>query len=95
MLKLTDINRKLGNFALTGINLEIPEGQYYVLLGRSGAGKTQLLELIAGLENPDTGNIFLDGENITDIEFESELSGFSSLLRKLKPSFIASRQRPQ
>jgi peptidoglycan/xylan/chitin deacetylase (PgdA/CDA1 family) len=47
--------------------------------------KTPLLEL----------KRFLDGENITDIEFESELSGFSSLLRKLKPSFIASRQRPQ
>jgi ABC-type sugar transport system ATPase subunit len=65
MLKLSDIYRKLGNFALTAINLEIPEGQYYILLGRSGAGKTQLLELIAGLENPDRGNIFLDGENIT------------------------------
>lgn len=65
MLNLTDINRKLDSFALTGINLNIPEGEYYVLLGRSGAGKTQLLELIAGLEHPDSGNIFLDGENIT------------------------------
>lgn len=65
MLKLTDINRKLGDFALTDINLEIPEGQYYVLLGRSGSGKTQLLELIAGLEYPDNGFIMLDNENIT------------------------------
>jgi ABC-type Fe3+/spermidine/putrescine transport system ATPase subunit len=65
MLKLTDLNRKLGDFALRDINLEIPEGQYYVLLGRSGAGKTQLLELIAGLEHPDKGSIILDGENIT------------------------------
>lgn len=65
MLKLTDINRNLGEFALKGINIDIPEGQYYVLLGRSGAGKTQLLELIAGLENPDGGTIFLDGEDIT------------------------------
>jgi molybdate/tungstate transport system ATP-binding protein len=65
MLKLIDINRQLGEFALKEINLDIPEGQYYVLLGRSGAGKTQLLELIAGLEKPDKGSIFLDGENIT------------------------------
>ncbi len=65
MLKLTDINRKLGDFALADINLEIPEGQYYVLLGRSGAGKTQLLELIAGLEHPDKGKIMLDNEDIT------------------------------
>jgi ABC-type sugar transport system ATPase subunit len=65
MLKLTDISRRLGDFALKDIYLEIPEGQYYVLLGRSGAGKTQLLELIAGLEHPDSGTIILDDEDIT------------------------------
>jgi molybdate/tungstate transport system ATP-binding protein len=65
MLKLTDISRRLGHFALTDINLEIPEGQYYVLLGRSGSGKTQLLELIAGLEHPDKGRIVLDNVDIT------------------------------
>jgi molybdate/tungstate transport system ATP-binding protein len=65
MLRLIDINRRLGDFALTDINLEVSIGQYYVLLGRSGAGKTQLLELIAGLEHPDTGRIFLDNEDIT------------------------------
>jgi len=65
MLKLININRRLGDFALTDINLEVSEGQYYVLLGRSGAGKTQLLELIAGLEHPDTGTIFLDNVDIT------------------------------
>jgi len=65
MLRLIDINRRLGDFALTDINLEVSDGQYYVLLGRSGAGKTQLLELIAGLEHPDTGKILLDNEDIT------------------------------
>lgn len=65
MLKLTDINRRLGDFALRDINLEVSEGQYYVLLGRSGAGKTQLLELIAGLEHPDSGTIVLDNIDIT------------------------------
>ncbi len=65
MLKLKNINRKLGNFALSGINIEIPEGEYYVLLGRSGSGKTQLLELIAGLNDPDSGEIWMDGEEIS------------------------------
>jgi molybdate/tungstate transport system ATP-binding protein len=65
MLRLININRRLGEFALTDINLEVTDGQYYVLLGRSGAGKTQLLELIAGLEHPDTGQIILDNEDIT------------------------------
>jgi len=65
MLRLISINRRLGDFALTDINLEVSDGQYYVLLGRSGSGKTQLLELIAGLEHPDTGSIILDNEDIT------------------------------
>lgn len=65
MLRLININRKLGDFALKDINLEVSDGQYYVLLGRSGSGKTQLLELIAGLEHPDTGHIILDDEDIT------------------------------
>jgi ABC-type Fe3+/spermidine/putrescine transport system ATPase subunit len=75
MLKLSDINKKLGDFALSGINLSIPEGQYYVLLGRSGAGKTQLLELIAGLEKPDSGSIFLDGEDITHRKIQERKVG--------------------
>jgi ABC-type Fe3+/spermidine/putrescine transport system ATPase subunit len=65
MLRLININRRLGNFALSDINLEVCDGQYYVLLGRSGSGKTQLLELIAGLEHPDSGRIILDDDDIT------------------------------
>jgi len=75
MLKLTEINKKLGDFALSGISLSIPEGQYYVLLGRSGAGKTQLLELIAGLEKPDSGTIVLDGEDITHRKIQERKIG--------------------
>src|SRR5664279_2078583 len=65
MLRLININRRLGDFALSEINLEVSDGQYYVLLGRSGSGKTQLLELIAGLEHPDNGTIILDNVDIT------------------------------
>jgi ABC-type Fe3+/spermidine/putrescine transport system ATPase subunit len=65
MLRLINITRRLGDFALRDLSLEVAEGEYYVLLGRSGSGKTQLLELIAGLEQPDSGHIFLDDEDIT------------------------------
>ncbi len=65
MLNLKNISKKLGNFNIVDIDMEISEGTYYVLLGRSGSGKTQLLELIAGLNRPDSGEIWLDGENIT------------------------------
>jgi len=65
MLKLKNINKKLGNFALSGITIEIFEGEYYVLLGRSGSGKTQLLELIAGLNLPDSGEIWINNRDVT------------------------------
>ena len=75
MLKLINIHKKLGEFSLSGISLYVPEGQYYVLLGRSGAGKTQLLELIAGLERPDSGTIVLDGADITDKKIQERRIG--------------------
>jgi ABC-type Fe3+/spermidine/putrescine transport system ATPase subunit len=65
MLRLENIDKKMGNFSLNAISIDIREGEYYVLLGRSGAGKTQLLELIAGLTDPDSGTIWLDDEDIT------------------------------
>jgi len=65
MLRLKKVSKKMGDFHLKDIDLEISEGTYYVLLGRSGSGKTQLLELIAGLNDPDSGEVWLDGENIT------------------------------
>lgn len=65
MLKLKKINKKLGHFTLTNVNAEIHEGEYYVLLGRSGSGKSQLLELIAGLKTPDSGEIWINNKNVT------------------------------
>ena len=65
MLKLKNINKKLGSFSLSNICIEIHKGEYYVLLGRSGSGKTQLLELVAGLNNPDSGEIWIKGVNVT------------------------------
>src|SRR5512137_874124 len=65
MLKLKNINKKLGSFALSGISIEIHEGEYFVLLGRSGSGKTRLLELIAGLNVPDSGEIWIDNHDVS------------------------------
>ncbi len=65
MLRTEKLCKKLDAFCLKDISLEVSQGDYYVLLGRSGAGKTQLLELICGLTPPDRGKIFLDGKDIT------------------------------
>jgi ABC-type sugar transport system ATPase subunit len=75
MLSLKNISKRLGSFALSGINIEIPEGEYFVLLGRSGSGKTQLLELIAGLTVPDAGEIWIDNRNMTNSKIQERRIG--------------------
>jgi ABC-type Fe3+/spermidine/putrescine transport system ATPase subunit len=66
MLRVNNLSITLGDFSLKDINLFVREGEYCILLGPSGAGKTVLLEALAGLVVPDGGEIILDGENITN-----------------------------
>ncbi|NOQ27080.1 MAG: ATP-binding cassette domain-containing protein [Bacteroidales bacterium] len=75
MLKLKDISVKLGDFELKEINLDLDKGDYYVLLGKSGVGKTVLLEIIAGLIKPNSGQIFLNSEDITHKKIQKRKIG--------------------
>ena len=68
---------------LKGIDLEIPRGQFAAIMGPSGSGKSTLLGLLAGLDGPTSGQIVLDGEDITDLE-EDQLA----LLRGRKIGFV-------
>ncbi len=56
-IRLSNVNKKLGDFQLKNLNINIDEGEYFVLLGPSGSGKTKTIELIAGLLKPDSGSI--------------------------------------
>lgn len=51
--------------AVDGINLEVQSGEFFSLLGSSGCGKTTTLRMIAGLEQPSSGEVLLDGTNVT------------------------------
>ncbi|HAY32761.1 MAG TPA: ABC transporter ATP-binding protein [Ignavibacteria bacterium] len=52
---------------LSDINLNIGQGEFFSIVGPSGCGKTTLLRIIAGLEFPDSGNIFINGKDITSL----------------------------
>lgn len=57
MIKLEGVNKNYGDFQIRNLSLEVNPGEYFVILGPSGAGKTLLLEMMAGLEAPDSGKI--------------------------------------
>ena len=67
MLKLEKINKKVGAFSLHDIDLSVDKGDYFMLIGETGAGKSMLLDIITGLLIPDSGNIILDGKNLQNI----------------------------
>lgn len=65
MLELKNIYKAFQDFSITDINLKVNPGDYYIILGKSGAGKTILIETIAGLLQPEKGSIWLNHTRIT------------------------------
>lgn len=70
MIEVTNAHKELGEFSLRGVDLRIETGEYFVVLGPTGAGKTVLLECIAGLWRLDKGEVWLEGRNVTDLDPE-------------------------
>lgn len=76
-VELRDINKYYGNFhASKDVNISIPRGKLVALLGPSGSGKTTILRMIAGLEQPDSGDILIDGKVVNDIPGSERGIGF-------------------
>lgn len=65
MLCVRKLGKRLEEFALRGVSFDVEKGDYFVLLGASGVGKTLLLEILAGLTPPDEGSVTLNGRDIT------------------------------
>src|SRR5690606_31536088 len=67
MIAFDHVTLELGEFALHDISFSVGKGDYFFIVGPSGAGKTILLEAIAGLHVPDSGRILLSGHDMSQI----------------------------
>ncbi|WP_028814524.1 ABC transporter ATP-binding protein [Streptomyces flavidovirens] len=68
-VRLSGISKTYGSFtAVHPLDLTIPQGSFFALLGASGCGKTTTLRMIAGLEDPSTGTVFLGDKDVTDLQ---------------------------
>jgi len=65
MISVRNLSARLGDFLLKEVTLDIREGEYFVILGPTGAGKTVLVECLAGLHRPSSGEIWIGGRNVT------------------------------
>ena len=65
MVRVENVSKDLGEFFLRDLSLDIDDGEYLMILGPTGAGKTILLETIAGIYPPDKGKVYLNGRDIT------------------------------
>ena len=96
MIKAVEIKKSFGSLqVLKGINLEIPKGKLYSIVGASGAGKTTLLQILGTLSNPNSGEIYYSDKKIsslTDKElsaFRNKEIGFVFQFHHLLPEFTA------
>lgn len=88
MIRVQDIIKSYGSGesrfqVLQGVSLEMKDGDFVVILGASGSGKSTFLNVISGLERPDSGKVFYDGTDITVLS-DNELTAF----RKENVGFI-------
>ena len=102
MIRIENLSKDLGEFFLRDVSLEINDGEYFMVLGPTGAGKTILLETIAGIYRADSGRIFLgvgnlfQGESRVDNDIASiDVDGINIVSATLKPGSVHVSIRPE
>ncbi len=75
LIKITDLHKSFENqIVLDGVNLEINKGESITIIGQSGCGKSVLLKHIIRLLEPDSGKVFFDGEDLSELNFNQLIS---------------------
>ncbi len=68
MIRTEEISFHIGTFGLQRLSIDIAKGEYFILLGPPGSGKTIFLECLCGLKKIDSGRIYIDGHHVTNLE---------------------------
>ena len=96
MIRTENITKNFGTLqVLKGIDLHIDKGEVVSIVGPSGAGKTTLLQIIGTLEKPDTGSVYIDDVDVTQLSgnklsrFRNQHLGFVFQFHQLLPEFTA------
>lgn len=96
MIELRNITKSFGTLqVLKGIDLDIQQGEIVSIVGPSGAGKTTLLQIMGTLDRPDTGTVFIDGTDVSQLSqsklsrFRNQKIGFVFQFHQLLPEFTA------
>jgi len=76
MIRTERLSFSIGDFQLCQVGLEVAQGEYFVLLGPPGSGKTVFLECLCGLKQTESGQIYIDGRNVTNLEPRSRNIGY-------------------
>src|SRR5260370_11867568 len=76
-IELRNVSKKFGEVtAVNNVSFSVKEGELMALLGPSGGGKTTVLRMIAGLEMPTDGDLFIRGQRVNDISVQQRNIGF-------------------
>ena len=100
MLQATDVSKRFGDgdtqvIAVNGVSLQVPDGAFVSIVGRSGSGKTTLMNLLGALEQPTSGVIVVDGQDIAKlsdrelVKYRAQEVGFVFQSYNLIPNLTA------
>ncbi|MFB0552582.1 MAG: ABC transporter ATP-binding protein [Phycisphaerae bacterium] len=76
MIRTEEITFRIGTFQLQRLSINIAKGEYFILLGPPGSGKTVFLECLCGLKKIDSGRVYIDGHQVTNLEPRARSIGY-------------------